>query len=128
MGRRKTPSLVSLWRELEGLLGNPNWDGDEVNPVVQALAPATGLAPAEELAAVAGEMARFIRAAPAQEAGIVALCAGTVVEAAFQPPEDEQEPPPQALWVGSIPVPPEWRRAFAGRDAEAVGAYNTLRD
>src|SRR4051812_2717867 len=80
MGRRKTPGLASLWRELEGLLGNPNWDGDEVNPVIQAMAPATARAPAEELAAVAGEMARFLRAAPAQEAGIVALCSGTVVE------------------------------------------------
>jgi hypothetical protein len=157
MGRSETPGLASLWRELEHLLGNPNWDGDAVNPVVQAMAPATGRAPAEELAAVAGAMARFLRSAPAQEAGIVALCAGTVVEkggppddlyaallarlpgvlaaagrfaqaalAAFEPPEDEQEPPPQALWVGSIPVPLEWRRAFAGRDAEAVGAYNAL--
>jgi len=158
MGRSETPGLALLWGQLEGLLANPNWDGDEVNPVVQAMAPATGRAPAEELAVVAGEMARFIRSAPAQEAGIVALCSGTVaekggppddlyaallarlpgvlaaaerfvqaVEAAFEPPEDEQEPPPQALWVGSIPVPLEWRRTFAGRDAEAVGAYNALR-
>ena len=75
MSRSETPGLAALWGQLKGLLFNPWWDGGAVNPVVQAMAPATGRAPAAELAAVAGEMARFLRSAPAQEAGIVAQLA-----------------------------------------------------
>ena len=114
-----------------------------------------------ELSSVAAEMAGFIgnRRIPLQEAGIVALCVGTVTEQGASPNEayaaikgrlpdvlncaerlaaavadafppspdkDEPEPPEDAFWVGSTPVPSPWVREFASRDRDAIGAYNTL--
>lgn len=80
------PQLTSLWRQLEGLLSEPGWNGDEVNPVVQEMAEVTACT-RDELGLVMKEMVRFIESAPAQEAGLVALCAGTVFEYGG-PPED----------------------------------------
>jgi hypothetical protein len=79
---KSSQSLADLWAQLRQALANPNWSGEVVNRHLSEMVDAGRKAKPQELTAIAAEMAAFIASPQValQEAGIVAMCAGTVSE------------------------------------------------
>ncbi len=150
--------LLSLLRKLTACLENRNWDGNQVNSLLSAMVPATKAASRIEQDDALAEMSRFVGSAPAQEGGIVALCAGTVIESGGAPdvlyeaiikrlpsvlisakklvddvnvsfPEQKDaKGSDDSFWVANTPVPREWIQAHVQADREPVGAFNMLKE
>ena len=72
--------LRDSWARLRALLSDPEWDGEDAQRLLRALTAAAHVASPSEQAPVAASMGEYIGTGGVQEAGLVALAGGAIVE------------------------------------------------